>query len=300
MVQYEFKLIEVTKKVTMEEINKMKKRFTVFALVACLVFILAACGGNSKTNAAAIATPVDFEGRNIAVQVDTTAQYDLDRMIEEDGMKIEISRYEKVTQCFDELALGRVDAVYVDSVVAAYYTTGNDKYQLAWLSDEGEPMGMCLAKSSDDLAAAVEAAIDMMFFDGSMAEIAKTHFGEDFTEGLRDVASEPTIPTDFATKKDGKFMVGAEIGYPPMEYTTEDGMEYIGFDIDVAKRLAEILGLEVEFVNTAWDGIFFGLEKGEYDIVISSVSITPERQEKYILTEPYVSNALSIITSTGK
>ena len=276
-----------------------KRSIIIFALAAIIIFTLAACGGNSKKGGAAdIKSPADFEGHNIAVQVDTTAAHAMDRLVD-GGADIEISRYEKVTQCFDDLALGRVDAVYVDSVVAAYYTTGNDKYKLAWLDSVGEPMGMCMAKSSDKLAAAVEASIDTMFFDGSMATIAKKHFGEDFTAGLRDVKSAPSIPKDFTTINAGKLLIGSEIGYPPMEYTTDDGLEYIGFDIDVAGRLGELLGLEIEFVNTAWDGIFFGLEKGEYDIIISSVSITPERAEKYILTEPYVSNALCIVTQAG-
>ena len=69
-----------------------------------------------------------------------------------------------------------------------------------------------------------------------------------------------------------------------------------GFDIDVSYRLAELLGLEVGFVDTAWDEIFSGLENGKYDIIISSMSITPARQEKFIMTEPYVSNALCMIT----
>jgi len=256
---------------------------------------MAACGGKKSSGPVDIKSPADFTGHNIAVQVDTTAADSIDEMIEGGQKGIEVSRYEKVTQCFDDLSLGRVDAVYVDSVVAAYYTTGNDKYRIAWLNEEGEPLGMCMAKGNDKLGAAVEAALDTMFFDGSMAAIAKEHFGEDFTAGLRSPAAAPTIPMDFATKKEGILMVGSEIGYPPMEYKADNGIDNIGFDIDVAYRMAELFGLTVEFVDTAWDGIFFGVEKGEYDIIISSVSITPERQAKYLLTEPYVSNALCIV-----
>jgi len=274
----------------------MKKRIViVLCLVFCLAFTLGACGGKKSSGSVVINSPDDFSGHNIAVQTDTTAAFSIDEMIEAGAKNIEVSRYEKVTQCFDDLALGRVDAVYVDSVVAAYYTVGSDKYKLAWLNEEGEPMGMCLAKSSDKLAAAIEASIDTMFFDGSMAAVANKNFGEDFTAGLRSPASAPAIPMDFTTKKEGVLMVGSEIGYPPMEYKADNGVDNIGFDIDVATRLAELLGLKVEFVDTAWDGIFFGVEKGEYDIIISSVSITPERQAKYILTEPYVSNALCIV-----
>ena len=275
----------------------MKKRIAiVLCLVFCLAFVFAACGGGKSSGPVNIGSPTDFSGHNIAVQTDTTAAFSIDEMIE-GGMKdVKVSRYEKVTQCFDDLTLGRVDAVYVDSVVAAYYTVGSDIYKLSWLSDVGEPMGLCLAKGSEKLGAAVEAAIDTMFFDGSMAEIAAKNFGEDFTAGLRAVSSAPAIPTDFTTIQAGKLLVGSEIGYPPMEYKAENGIDNIGFDIDVGGRIAQLLGLEIQFIDTAWDGIFFGVEKGEYDIIISSVSITPERQERYILTEPYVSNALCIVT----
>jgi len=266
-------------------------------LAFCLIFTLAACGGGSKDKVD-INSPADFSGHNIAVQTDTTAAFSIDEMIEAGAENVEVSRYEKVTQCFDDLALGRVDAVYVDSVVAAYYTVGSDKYKISWINNIGEPMGMCLAKSSTDLAAAIEAAIDTMFFEGTINSIAATHFGADagsYTGGLRNVTAAPDIPMNFTTKTPGLLMVGAEIGYPPMEYKAENGVDNVGFDIDVATELARLLGLDVKFIDTAWDGIFFGVEKGEYDIIISSVSITPERQERYILTEPYVSNALCIV-----
>jgi ABC-type amino acid transport substrate-binding protein len=280
--------------------KNMKKRLPiVLILVFCLVFTLAACGGGSK-GGSAITSPADFPGHNIALQTDTTAAFSIDDMIENGAKDITVSRYEKVTLCFDDLSLDRVDAVYVDSVVSAYYTAGSDKYNRVWINDVGEPMGLCFAKSSAPLEAAVEAALDTMFFDGSMAEIAIKNFGDDFTAGLRDVKEAPVIPTDFTTLKEGKLLVGAEVGYPPMEYMTDDGTEFIGFDIDVSKRLGELLGLEVEIINTNWDGIFAGLEKGQYDLIASSVSITEERQERYILTEPYVSNALCIVVKSGK
>ncbi|MCL2111764.1 MAG: transporter substrate-binding domain-containing protein [Clostridiales bacterium] len=273
----------------------MKKTIAI-SLAVCLALILAACGGGTSSGGGgAINSPADFPGHEIAVQVDTTAAISIDEMIEDGMTGVTVHRYEKVTQCFDDLALERVDAVYVDSVVAGYYLSGGDKYRLAWVNDEGEPLGLCLAKESTALLAAVEAALDTMFFDGSMSRIAVEHFGEDFTAGLRNPSSAPTIPMDFTTIAEGKLLVGVEVGYPPMEYLAEDGRTPIGFDIDVSYRLGELLGLEVEFVNTAWDGIFFALERGEYDIIISSVSITEPRKERYLLTEPYVSNALSIV-----
>jgi ABC-type amino acid transport substrate-binding protein len=277
------------------------KKLIALALCVLVTFSVVACGGQrgeqggDQSGGTAIASPDDFAGRNIAVQTATTAADYIDAMIENGAKNIEVSRYEKVTQCFDDLLLGRVDAVLVDSVVSAYYTTGNDDFVRSWLSEEPEPMGICFAKDNSLLAAAVETAVNVMYTDGTMAEIAKKHFGEDFTAGLREIETAKVIKTGWQTKEEGVLTVGMEVGYPPMEYTTDDGLKYIGFDVDVAARVAELLGLKVEYVNTAWDGIFAGLEKGEYDCIMSSVSITPERQEKYILSQPYVANKLCIV-----
>lgn len=85
--------------------------------------------------------------------------------------------------------------------------------------------------------------------------------------------------------------VGIEIGYPPMEYFDEDGATAIGFDVEFAKALGEEMGVEVEFVDTAWDGIFAGLDTDKYDVIISTVSYTEDRDANYTLTKPYIANA---------
>lgn len=271
---------------------KIKKLLTA-ALAVTLAVSTTACGGSAKT----ITSPEDFEGAKISVQTATTAHENIQEM-QANGVNVEILPYEKVTQCFDDLDLGRVDAVYVDSVVAAYYLTGEDaKFEKTWTSSEGEPMGICLKKGNDDLLAILESAIDTLYYNGTMAEIATKHFGSDVTEGVRTVSEEPKLDLSaLKTIADGKLTVGMEIGYPPMEYMDDTGLTPMGFDVDVANALGELLNLDVELVNTAWDGIFAGLDKGQYDIIISSVSINAERQAAYALTKPYVSNQLVIVT----
>lgn len=112
-------------------------------------------------------------------------------------------------------------------------------------------------------------------------------------------SSEKSASKDSAegdlTIKEGVLMVGMEIGYPPMEYFDSDGTTPIGFDIDVAQALADQLGLELELVDTSWDGIFAGVDTGKYDVIISCVSDTPEREEAFYLTKPYVSNHTVLI-----
>ena len=149
-----------------------------------------------------------------------------------------------------------------------------------------------------DLKELIEGAIDTLYYDGTMAQLSEKHFGSAAdVDGVRNVTEKPVLDlSKLKTLKDGTLTVGVEVGYPPMEYTDDAGLEYQGFDIDFAKALGEVLGVDIEFVNTAWDGIFAGLDKEQYDVIISSVSITPERQAAYDLTEPYVSNQLVIVT----
>jgi polar amino acid transport system substrate-binding protein len=97
------------------------------------------------------------------------------------------------------------------------------------------------------------------------------------------------------TIKAGTLTVGMEIGYPPMEYFDTDGKTPIGFDVDLAKGLAAKMGLQVEFVDTAWDGIFAGVDTGKYDCIISSVTYTEERAQKFDFTKPYVANSQLLV-----
>ena len=103
---------------------------------------------------------------------------------------------------------------------------------------------------------------------------------------------------EFTVEK-GKFKVGMEIGYPPMEYYDTDGKTPIGFDIELGKAIASKLGLEVEFVDTAWDGIFAGLETNKYDCVISAATITPERLESMEFSKPYVGNGQTLVVNSA-
>jgi polar amino acid transport system substrate-binding protein len=99
------------------------------------------------------------------------------------------------------------------------------------------------------------------------------------------------------TIKPGVLMVGMEIGYPPLEYYAEDGVTPTGFDVEMGKALAAKLGLTVEFVDTAWDGIFAGVQTGKYDCIMSSVTITPEREGTLNFTQPYIGNAMTIVVA---
>lgn len=94
-----------------------------------------------------------------------------------------------------------------------------------------------------------------------------------------------------------KFVIATDAQFPPMEFV-DDSKQIVGFDIDLMNAIAAAQGFQVEFKNTAWDGIFAGLEGGAYDAIMSAVTITDERKQKYDFSDPYV-NAGQIVVVRG-
>ncbi len=76
--------------------------------------------------------------------------------------------------------------------------------------------------------------------------------------------------------------------------------EFIGFEIDIARRLAADLGVQVEFVPTNWDGIIMGLLSGQFDIIIGGMSVQPARNLKVNFSIPYDYAGMDIVASKSK
>ena len=87
-------------------------------------------------------------------------------------------------------------------------------------------------------------------------------------------------------KNDGKIVFAMEGVWAPWTYHDDSG-ELVGFDTEVGKAIAEKLGVEAEFVEGEWDGLFTGLDTGRYDAIINGVEVTDERSQKYDFTDAY-------------
>ena len=87
--------------------------------------------------------------------------------------------------------------------------------------------------------------------------------------------------------KNGELRVGFEAGYMPFEMTDKKG-RFVGFDIDCGKEMAKAMGVKFVPVNTAWDGIIPALLTDKFDIIMSGMTCTQERNLKVNFAEPYV------------
>jgi len=89
--------------------------------------------------------------------------------------------------------------------------------------------------------------------------------------------------------------VGSDVAYPPFEYVDEATGEYVGFDMDIIREIGRRLGMDVQVINVAWEGIIPGLLSGHYDVIISAMTITNERAQAVDFSDPYFATGQVIL-----
>ena len=95
-------------------------------------------------------------------------------------------------------------------------------------------------------------------------------------------------------QKRGTLRVGMEPGYMPFELTNQKG-EIIGFDVDMATRMAKAMKVKLELVSTAWDGIIPALLTNKFDILMSGMTLTQERNLSVNFAPPYILIGQSVL-----
>lgn len=99
-------------------------------------------------------------------------------------------------------------------------------------------------------------------------------------------------------KDAGKFVIGLNDAYPPMEFRDENN-NIVGFDIDLGNEIAKKLGVKLEIVTTDFNGILLALQSKKFDAIISGMSITDERKKAIAFSEPYVMGGQVIAVNSG-
>lgn len=89
-----------------------------------------------------------------------------------------------------------------------------------------------------------------------------------------------------AVRQRGTLIVAMEGAWSPWTYH-DDTDTLVGYDVEVSRAIAQYIGVEPEYVEGEWDGLFAGLDAGRYDIVCNGVEVTEERAKSYNFSEPY-------------
>lgn len=95
-------------------------------------------------------------------------------------------------------------------------------------------------------------------------------------------------------KANGKIRVGLEGTYAPFTFRDKSG-NLTGFDVEIAQEIANRLGVQTEFIETNWEGLFGGLDAKRFDIVVNEKMIRNDLKEKYDFSDPYIVSKAELI-----
>jgi len=136
--------------------------------------------------------------------------------------------------------------------------------------------------------------------DGSSSSAAPTSAGAAASSAIpaptKDDALAAKVPQSIAA--DGKIIFGTDASYAPNEFTAPDGTTIIGMDVDLGTAVAQKLGLQAEFQNSAFSGIIPGIQGGKYELGMSSFSVNPERVQTVDMVS-YFTAGTSVAVKAG-
>ena len=196
-----------------------------------------------------------------------------------------------------EVAAGTSDAAIIDLLMAGAMIGEGTDYPDMIHTDEltTEEYGVGCRPDSD-LTDFINYVFSTAYADGTMEEIATT-YGVQEALVEQPAAEEEFTPAeggDVAYIQDKGTLVVGITEFEPMDYKDENG-EWIGFDADMAKLVAEELGVEIQFTVIDWDNKIMELESQNIDVVWNGMTLTDEVTNAMNCTRAYCNNAQVVV-----
>lgn len=196
-----------------------------------------------------------------------------------------------------EVAAGTSDAAIIDLLMAGAMIGEGTSYPNLIHTDKltTEEYGVGCRKDSD-LADFINNVFSETYADGVMKEVATTY-------GVQEALVEQPAAADYTPaeggdvsyiKEKGTLIVGIT-DFEPMDYQDKSG-KWIGFDADMAKIVADKLGVEVQFIVIDWDSKIMELDSKSIDVVWNGMTLTDEVKGAMTCTRPYCNNAQVVVT----
>ena len=155
-----------------------------------------------------------------------------------------------------------------------------------------EEYAMAISKDNEGLKAAIDQALAE---DGTIPSIIEKYIPSGATvEKKESVTSE--YP-EFTTIEEGKLIMATNAFFQPYEY--HEGDNIVGIDPEIAKAVADKLGLELVIEDVEFDSIIAGVQAGKYDIGCAGMTVTEDRLKSVNFSTPYATGVQSVIVVEG-
>lgn len=274
------------------------KKFLSIALAMTMCLSLAACSNNPKGSDGSAASgnagsSAGSDNRIFAVEAGSAGE----AVAIEKGF--EINSVNNQASALMEVQAGTSDAAIIDSLMAGAMVGEGTSYPDLKVSDEkltdGELYGVGCRKGSD-LASFINSVMGEAYASGEMEKLAKEYGVQNALIPQEASEYEPAAAdSDVEYIRSKGSLVVAITEFAPMDYKDDNG-EWIGFDADMAKLVAEKLGVKVEFMVIDWDRKLEELNSKNVDVLWNGMSMTDAILETTECTNAYCNNTQVIVS----
>ena len=254
------------------------KKFIALTMALVMSLALVACGGEKQMT---YAVEAGSAGEEVAI-----------------ANSFNIVSVDAQATALMEVQSGNADAAIIDLLMAGAMVGEGTSYPEIKVTDQklnSEQYGIGCRKGSD-LASFINSVLSKTYADGTMMEIAKTYGVQEAIieqPAAEYVAAAADSDVEYIKAK-GKLIVGIT-EFAPMDYLDANN-EWIGFDADMSRIVAEELGVEVEFVVIDWNNKVFELDGKSIDVVWHGMTLTDAVKEAMECTNAYCENAQVVVS----
>lgn len=250
-------------------------------ILVCGVLCLGVLTGCEKIPKNTVYSIEDLNGKVIGVQLKTTGD-----IYASDIEDAEVQRFNKGEKAVVALTEGQLDAVMLDDGPAKVFV---EKYDNIRILDEAyaeEEYGIIVKKGNQELLDKINDALVIIKEDGTLDAITKNWIYDGATTSVYEGQNKDSYAN-------GKLVVATNAEFPPYE-SVVDG-EIVGFDIDLMRAICDVLDMELEIKNIAFDSVISSVDRGIADVGATGMTITETRLKEVDFSAPYTTAKQVII-----
>lgn len=234
----------------------------------------------------------DLKGKTVAAKVGTESATFLEKNQEKYGYTIK--NFDDATGLYQALENGEADAIFDDYPVLGYAITNGQKLQLVGKKETGSSYGFAVKKGQNkELLEKFNAGLKELKTSGKYDEIVSKYI----STGTEDEKETSGDMKQIQPLKD-TYVIASDSTFAPFEFQNSDG-EYVGIDVDLVKRIAELQNFNIEFKFIGFSSAVQAVESGQADAMIAGMTITDEREKSFDFSTPYFNSGIQIAVKKG-
>jgi len=232
----------------------------------------------------------DLNGKAVGAKVGTESADFLED--NKDKYHFDVKNYDDATGLYGAVKNDTVEAIFDDYPVLGYAIKQGENLSLVGEPEQGNPYGFAVKKGENkELLEKFNAGLKKLKDSGEYDKIVNNYVE------ANDDSNETGEMKKVEPKKD-EYVIASDSAFAPFEFQNNEN-KYVGIDVDLMKRAAEMQGFNVTFNHIGFSGAVQAVEGDQADGMIAGMSITDERKESFDFSDPYFESGIQIAVKEG-